>query len=488
MTLDNPKMLFLPVAMMATVLAGCQHHLLAQPGATAPAVQPAAQPIGSIQGIATINVKSTQIAEIDNTHLRIAVDLSAVPTRSITLENLRLTGLRLNGLPVYAQPLAEPIVLVKGNETALPPLYVTLQLRDLTTTKPLREMVENQSVHLTGAMVASVKMSFFEKLAVHTEHPRVSFPVSQDVPVSFGSTPFARQAALGILTLADVALQGSNAARKNIPGLESPWIHSLETQANTDLMTVETSFVLKERDGQFPVVFDQLGFRLASGQIVTTAESKSPWAYDTDFLGRIKSGEAKLDRKSVEMQLKTTGSPEDAPLLLTHKDFSLEERGNAEKDPLLVPKTSSTSQDGSQDSGDPGIAKIGVRRRAEPTTMLLMVLHAPPAAGGFHAAPAAIAQQDSWEKVAIYRLNLDPNTGKPSVEVVQLSAHRDGLGIHLDESVDPSFFGSPIMVPEGVLGIVQDEQAGAFLPVDLVTAAAATAETPANPDTNPPSL
>ena len=166
--------------------------------------------------------------------------------------------------------------------------------------------------------------------------------------------------------------------------------------------------------------------------------------------------------------MKTTGSPDDAPLLLTHKDFSLEERGNTGKDPLIVSKPKSDPQGGAQDSGDSGVAKIGVRRRAEPSAILLMILHAPPAAGGFHAAPAAIAQQDSWEKVAIYRLNLDPSTGKPSVEVIQLSAHRDGQGINLDESVDPSFFGSPILVPEGVLGIVQDEQAGAFLPADLI--------------------
>ena len=472
MRLDNPRMLVLPAALMATVLAGCQHHLLAQSGATAPAAQPAGQPVASVDGIATISVKSTQIAEIDSTHLRMAVDLSAIPSRSITLENLRLTGLRLNGLPVYAQPLNEPIVLVKNKETALPPLYVTLQLRDLTTTKPLREMIENQSVHLTGSMVAAVKMSFVEKLAVHTEHPRVSFPVSQDVPVSFGSTPFARQAALGVLSLADIALQGNSVARKTIPGLESQWIHDLEAQAKSDLMTVETSFVLKEHDGQFPVTFDQLGFRLASGQIVTTAESKAPWEFDSEFLARIKAGEAKLDKKSVEMQLKTTGSPDDAPLLLTHKDFSLEERGNTGKDPLLVakPKPDADPQDGSQDSG---VAKIGLRRRAEPSAVLLLVLHAPPAAGGFRTAPAAITQQDSWEKVAIYRLNLDPNTGKPSVEAIELSAHRDGQGIHLDESVDPSFFGSAILVPEGVLGIVQDEQVGAFLPADLAAAAAA---------------
>ena len=487
MRLDHPRMLVLPIAIMATLTAGCQHRLLAQTGATAPAAQPASQPGASVDGIATVSIKSTQIAEIDNNHLRIAVDLSAIPSRSITLENLRLTGLRLNGLPVYAQPLAEPIMLVKNKETALPPLYVTLQMRDLTTTKPLREMIENQSVHLTGAMVAAVKMSFLEKLAMHTEHPRVSFPVSQDVPVAFGSTPFARQAALGVLTLVDVALQGSSVARKTIPGLESPWVHDLESQAKGDLMTVETSFVLKEHDGQFPVVFDQLGFRLASGQVVTTTESKSPWEYDSDFLARIKSGEAKLEKKSVEMQLKTTGSPDDAPLLLTHKDFLLEERGNTGKDPLIVakPKSDPDPQGGSQDSG---VAKIGLRRRAEPSAMLLMVLHAPPAAGGFHAAPATVAQQDSWEKVAIYRLNLDPNTGKPSVEVVQLSAHRDGQGIHLDESVDPSFFGSPILVPEGVLGIVQDEQAGAFLPADLVTSAAATTQAATAAEAAPASL
>jgi hypothetical protein len=256
-------------------------------------------------------------------------------------------------------------------------------------------------------------------------------------------------------------------AKKAIPGLESPWVRTLETQAKTDLMTVETSFRLKEKDGQFPVVFEQLGFRLASGQVVTTAEAKAPWEYDADFLTRIKSGEAKLERKSVEVQLKPSGEPEDSPLLLTHKDFTLEERGSSGKDPLIVAKGQSDS--GAQDSAG-GVAKISVRRRAEPNALAVMVLHAPPAAAGFHAAPAAVAQQDSWEKVAIYRLNLDPATGKPSVEVVQLSAHRDGQAIRLDESVDPTFYGSPIVVPEGVLGFVQDEQAGAFLPADLATA------------------
>jgi len=461
MRFHNPKLLILPVALAATLLASCQHRLLAQTDASGQATVPAVT--APLQGVATVNVRSTQIAEIDKTHVRIAVDLSVVPARTITLENIRLTGLRMNGLPVYAQPLTEPIELVKGKESALPPLYITLQVRDLTTTKPLREMVENQSVHLSGELVAAIKMSFLEKLATHTEHPRLGLPVVQDVPVSFGSSPLARQAALGVLTLVDLGMAGSAEAKKVIPGLESSWVKSLQEEAKIDLMTVETSFVLKQHEGAFPVVFEQLGFRLASGQIVTSSESKAPWEYDADFLARIKSGEAKLEKKSFEIQLKPTGSPSEAPLQLTHKDFTLEERGNTGKDPLFVANPNPAPDES-------GIAKISVHRRADPNAMLVMVLKAPPAAGGFHAAPSAILQQAAWEKVAIYRLNIDAATGQPSVEVVQLSAHRDGQGIHLDESVDPTFFGSPILTPEGVIGIVQDEQAGAFLPADLASA------------------
>jgi hypothetical protein len=248
--------------------------------------------------------------------------------------------------------------------------------------------------------------------------------------------------------------------------------------------------VLKENDSSYPVVVDQLGFRLASGQIITTAEAKAPWDYDTEFQGRIKSGEAKLDKKGFEIQLRPSGNRSAAasPLLLTHKDFTIEERGDPDKDELIIEKGQKSKQDQPDQNDDKeSFARVEVRRRASPNALAVIVLQAPPVAGGFHAAPAAVAQQDSWEKVALFRLNVNSASGKPSIEVVELSAHRDGQGIHLDEHVDPSFFGSPIMVPEGVLGIVQDEQAGAFLPADLATAATASgvvaqaASVPANP-------
>jgi hypothetical protein len=114
-----------------------------------------------------------------------------------------------------------------------------------------------------------------------------------------------------------------------------------------------------------------------------------------------------------------------------------------------------------------------VLRRASPTSLAVLTLHAPPAAPALAAASFAVAAQDSWEHVAVFRLRQDAVTRQPSVEVLQLGARRNGLGIQLSEPVDGAVFGSPIVTPDGVIGLVQDEQTGAFLPVDLLAPASA---------------
>jgi hypothetical protein len=103
----------------------------------------------------------------------------------------------------------------------------------------------------------------------------------------------------------------------------------------------------------------------------------------------------------------------------------------------------------------------------------VLTLHAPPASPALAAASAAVIAQDSWEHVTVFRLREDAATRQPSVEVLQLGARREGQGIKLSVPVDAAVFGSPIVTPDGVIGLVQDEQAGAFLPVDLLAPAEA---------------
>ncbi len=447
-------LLLLPAAFVllpATPSLGRSHHQAPGPDSNLPAPTPL------VTGLGEVTVRGTRIDQMDSTHLRIAVELSTIATRTVTLENLRLTALRLNDMPVFADAIDQRIDLVKGKDTQLPPIYVTAQFRDLTSVAPLRAILESQTVHVQGQIVAGVKMSFLEKLVLHTEHPRVSLPLSEDVPVAFDSSPLAKQAALGVLTLLELGLQGSSAAVKTVPGLQAPWLHDLQHQADSSLVEVESSYALRQQDTTYPVILDQLGFRISSGLVITTAEAKAPWEYDAEFLGKIKSGEAKLEKKTMEIQIRGTGNTTDAPLLMSHKDFKLQTRGDSDKDGLIVEQGQ---------SGD--LAKVNVRRRAAPNALAILVLHAPPPAGGFTIAPASAVQQDRWEKTAVFRLVTDATSGKQSVEIVEIPAHREGQSIRFDHPMDSSFFGSPVLLPEGVLGMVQDEDTGAFLPADVV--------------------
>jgi hypothetical protein len=188
---------------------------------------------------------------------------------------------------------------------------------------------------------------------------------------------------------------------------------------------------------------------------VTTAESQSPWKYDAEFLEAVQSGAAKLVKKSQEIQLRPLVHGD--PLRLSSRDFTVDVRGTQEKDTLI--------------SANGKHGKMKVLQRASPTALAVLTLHAPPATQALSVAPAAVVASDSWEHIAVFRLRVDAATKNLSVEVLQLGAHREGQSIRLNVPVDAAVFGSPIVTPDGVIGLVQDEQTGAFLPTDLLAPA-----------------
>jgi hypothetical protein len=222
-----------------------------------------------------------------------------------------------------------------------------------------------------------------------------------------------------------------------------------------------------------------LGFRAGSGAVVTTAEALAPWKYDAEFLGAVQSGAAKLVKDSQEILLRPVGLGD--PLRLSSKDFTVDLRGTPEGDNLIA-------------VAGGGHGKIQVLRRASPASLAVLTLQPQPAAApgvvgaiaGLASATAAVVAQDSWDQVVIFRLREDAVTKKPSVEALQMKARREGKGIHLSEPVDAAVFGSPIATIDGVIGLVQDEQTGAFLPDNLLAPpAAAVPAAPASPAAPP---
>jgi len=420
---------------------------------------PAADP-GLATGVGQILVRSVRFTDVDTSRLRIAVDLTLTPTRSLTVQDLRLSGLRFNGLPIFADPYTDPIPLVKGEPATLPPLVVTVNFRDLKSVAPLRDMVSDQKAHVTGTVVADLKVSFLEKLALRSEHPRISQNFAQDVPIVAGDSPMQRQALLAALSAVQMGLDASQSLGGSlggrIPGLESDWVAGLADKAHDSLFEVESTYSLADKTNTYPIAVDQIAFRLPSGKLVTTSEASSPWQYDSEFLGKIKDGEAKLVPGGPDMHLMPAGPAAATPLVLSHSDFSIEKYGEPIADSVIVEKKGST--------------KIKLLRRASPYAVCALVLPSTSPAPGLPLAPASVQQQDVWTRVAVFRLVENPAGTGRTVEVVQLTAHRQGKGIHFDQPVDASAFGSPIVTPEGVLGMVQDEQDGTFLPPELASA------------------
>jgi hypothetical protein len=430
-----------------------------------------AQPVLQAATVGEFHVKEVNVVEIDTSHVKLAVDLNLVAAHTATMENLRLCSLHLNDLPVFASPLNQEMVLNKGVTTALPPVYVTVLYRDLRTTEPLRRMIENQSVRIEGELVADVRLTMIEKLALHTQHPSVDIALNQDVPVDLGGKALERNIELTILGVIDTGLKAKSMADKYLLGLQPQWIRDLQANGPANLYAVESSYTLTKGEVSYPVSSVQLGFRVAPAGVVTTAETQAPWKYDAEFLEAVQSGAVKLVKNSLEIQLRPDVQGD--PLRLSAKDFTVDMRGTSEEDNLIAV------------SGRHG--KMKVLRRASPTSLAVLTLSAPPASqsqaaqlpAGLTPALAAVVAQDSWDHVAVFRMREDAVTKQPSVEVLQLGARREGQGIRLTEPVDAAVFGSPIVTPDGVIGLVQDEQAGAFLPADLLAPAAAPAPAPA---------
>jgi hypothetical protein len=453
------------LAMRFTIAGICVLAAAGGVAQTAGPVQTAtqAQAAAPASMLEDLKVKEVSLAEIDTSHIKLAVDLNLTAARSVTMESLRISSLHINGLPVFAAPLDQEIVLKKGVPTALPPLYVTVLFRDLHTVEPLKRMIQNQSVRIEGNVVTGVRLTMIEKLALHTQHPTVEVTLNQEVPAALGISVLERTLALTTLGLIDSGLQASSAAGQLVPGRPA-WVRGLEASAPSNLYAVESSYALTQAGANFPVVSLSLGFRVASGKVVTSAEAEAPWKYDAEFLTAVQSGAAKLVKSSPEILLRTL-APGD-PLRLSAKDFTVETRGTAEGDSLIAV------------SGDKH-GKIQVLRRAAPNSLALLTLAAPPTAtagtSGLTAATAAVAAQDSWPEVAVFRLREDAVTKKPTIELLTMAARRDGKAIQLSEPVDAAVFGSPIVTPDGVIGLVQDEQTGAFLPDDLLAPAASPA-------------
>jgi hypothetical protein len=304
-----------------------------------------------------------------------------------------------------------------------------------------------------GELVSGVQVGFLGKLALHSQHPQVVIPIDQKVAVEVGGSLFERNLAVGVLSALETGMTQDSTAGKLMDGLRPAWIRDLETKALPNLFAVEASYSLTKDKTPYRVNSEALGFRLATGQIATSAEMLSPWKYDVEFLGELNGGSVKLVKNSTDLRLDSLAGSGSA-LSLSNADFKVESRGNAGQERVTTVGAKRN--------------QVQLLRRASAFSLAVLTPRDPITVTGLPSAPASVQTQDSWDKVIVFRLREMPGSGQRAVDALEMGARREGDGIRLTEPVDQAVFGSPILTPDGVIGLVQDEQTGTFLPEDIL--------------------
>ena len=393
------------------------------------------------------------VQQIDTEKAVFALKVSVDAGQDMKLNEVTLANLHFNGLPVFAAPLQLPIHLIKGQKVELPqPLLVTIYLHDVTSTKPLSHALMDGFATLDGELYLSVHLSPIAKIALGTFKAVLPMKLQQRVPVAIPGGAISKAAALAVLETADVALKhlltGVSASEGLWPGLRSDVLQQYAPAA----FAVAVTYTVRDTKGlRVPLTWTGVAFRVSPTQIVLPDEALEPWSFDAEVATAVQSGAYTLEPDTFRLSAWPSGQAAPSPLTT---DGGLQVGRQLRAGPPTVQATTQVML--LTHSRLPQKGKLNVRASSRNITFLKTTeaLSAIPSA---RIAPLPLSAR--WDSVALLRF---PRLGSGVLtpEVILTSAYLDNGRIRFAVNVDSTVFGSPIIAPNGIIGMVQDESSG----------------------------
>jgi hypothetical protein len=389
-----------------------------------------------------ISVEKLRILDVMPDCIRLEAVLNLKPSRSLTVASASFSRMRVNGIPFYVSPLNSQFRLQSGSDNQLPPVPITLFYRDVDSLAPLRELIEKDHVHLTGRLLLGPKLNLIQKLALRG-HPQIAVLLDREAPIQIAGGPLAKKAMLAVLDLAQRALDAAGSALHRLQTGQTAWREDLQTRSSQALLRLRASYTIQVNNRKYDLYTETLGFRISPTVAVAPAEIMEPWRYDPEIAAAMDSGSARLTEESFNLDAwaALSGPPDPPKWSQSNQDFSIVFQPN--------PRTRKTIVVGAHKT-------IFLPQSASGTSFVLLQFAAGEEGPSLTPATKQLSDDPSGERVALFRL--DERNSNP--EVIFVTAHRDGAAIKLDRPLDPSFFGSPILTPEGVVGMVEEEESG----------------------------
>jgi hypothetical protein len=385
-----------------------------------------------------LRVDSISFADValDRVHLELTLGIS---TRvHLTLKSAKFETMRLNGLPLYIAPLAEKLDLDPSKQwhsVKLAP--ITVFFRDLQTLAPLRDLVNDEVAQFEGQ--ARVELDL--PLA-----PRVVLPLRQRTPVTVPGGSVGRKAVLTALAAANATIHAGGDVVHRVREFFG-WTDDLVEQYGPSMLLVETRYRYSHDGRDVSRTARSAGFLIAANRMVTTAEALRPWAYDAEAAQLLESGAAVLDDRYYDIRVYAAGARpgNDTGITLQNHRLKIAGIGSAVENVIVA------------GGGKVRGIQLGKRDAEGNVGMVELIGPAPAVVPVRRAAPGA----EEWDRVALFRF--PAVRADASLDVIYVKARRSGGRILLSEPVDSSAFGSPVVLPDGAIGMLQDETSGVVI-------------------------
>ena len=389
-----------------------------------------------------IHLDSVNLSAAGTDHVRLEVRASAAVSREVKITRIRFESMTLGDIPFFMDPVDQPLRMRAGEPASLPPIPVTIYYRDLESLESLQTAVREGRVFVNGQARADLDLNLLDRVTLRQWLGRADLPIHNTIALNVPGGELGRKAAVATIGAAQGAMALAGSALNVLHRTDADWNQNLALRYAPAMIFAQARYSLLFNNGQrVDLSVPGLGFRISKDRFVVTAEMIEPWTFDADAALLLRTHEAALVPDSYDL-LVWPGDPSmrEPARRMSSGDMRIESL-TGKTETVLMPHDSER------------VRVTLAKRDCADNMAVLSFTHED---DWFRAVPAASSSADpqqAWDRLAVFHLT---NAGR--LAVILIPGQRKDGRLVFDAPVDQSAFGSPVIAPEGMVGMVQEER------------------------------
>lgn len=369
--------------------------------------------------------------------------------RAATIRKIYFQDTRVNGVPVHIDTFEEEFKLSKKEVVDLPaPLKCSIVFSDFESLAPVKEVVNQDKIRITGQTFIEVKLNVLEKVALRAKRLVLPVNLNEEVPLQmFGGNPLLQMAASKILdTLSDPSTTAAmTLAKEHIARLTED--RAVISKARQSLYLLYSEYDVRDPKTGAAEKFSQSGTGFVvspDGKLLTAKRVVEPWKFDPQVSLLIKQNGLEVDTKHVRL----VAWPVGAAVVSPEGQIDFQAALTLEKQTLQVLKAAPDRMENREyqdpDSGEKAALSL---HAAGENDVAVLQLH------GDNFQSLALAEPSlpagGALKTALVSFPFGLSQAQANPRLLWVKAFSQGSGLTLERPLNPGEAGAPLVTPEG---------------------------------------